>query len=105
MMRIDIIIRHPLLLLRLLAALAGLRIAGAGQVFVLVVGLRVEGDDVPGVQQAGDVAEHQEEDVDERVGGADARFDPDGDRGEEDGEDGEEAVRGAHFSFSLSLFF
>lgn len=46
-----------------------------------MVGLRVQRDDVPGVQQTRDVAEHAEEDVDERVGGADAGFDPDGDGG------------------------
>lgn len=43
----------------------------------LVVVLWVLCDDVPGVQQAGDVAEHAEEDVDQRVGRAEAGFDPD----------------------------
>lgn len=48
-----------------------------------------------------DQARHEtqaaEREVDERVGGADAGFDPDGDGGEEDGEEGEEEVGGAHF--------
>lgn len=44
---------------------------------VLVGGLGVLGDDVPGVQEAGDVAEDAEEDVDERVGAADSTLDPD----------------------------
>ena len=65
---------------------------------LVVVRFRVEGDDVPGVEEAGDVAESAEEDVDEAVGGADARFDPDGDRGEEDGEEAEEDVAAAHCS-------
>ena len=41
------------------------------------VGFWVFGDDVPGVQEAGEVAEEAEEDVDEGVGGAEAAFDPD----------------------------
>ena len=65
-------------------------------VVVVVVGFGVEGDDVPGVEEAGDVAEGAEEDVDEGVGGADAGFDPDGDGGEEDGEEAEEDVAAAH---------
>lgn len=71
---VHIIVRDP-------AVLA--LVVGYGLVFV-VVGFGVEGDDVPGVQEAGDVAEGAEEDVDEAVGGADAGFDPDGDGGEED---------------------
>ena len=39
--------------------------------------LGIFGDDVPGVQQARDEAEHAEADVDEGVGGTDAAFDPD----------------------------
>lgn len=50
------------------------------------------GDDVPGVQQAGEPAEYAEQDVDDRVGGADATFDPDSDWGEEDGDEAEEDV-------------
>ena len=72
-------------------------VVGYGLVFV-VVGFRVEGDDVPGVEEAGDVAEGAEEDVDEAVGGANARFDPDGDGREEDGEEAEEDVAAAHCS-------
>lgn len=56
-------------------------VIGYGLVFI-VVGFGVEGDDVPGVDQAGDVAEGAQEDVDEAVSGADAGFDPDGDGGE-----------------------
>ena len=66
-------------------------------VFV-VVGFRVEGDDVPSVQEAGNVAEGAEQDVDEAVGGADAGFDPNGDRGEENGEEAEKDVAAAHCS-------
>ena len=95
---INIIIRHPL-------HPSILRIATRSDVFVLVIRFRVEGDDVPGVQQPRDVAEHAEEDVDEGVGGADAGFDPDwfcvltcyG--VEEDGEEGKEAVGGAHLAW------
>lgn len=54
------------------AALAVLR-----QGLVLVGRLGQLGDDVPGVQDAGDVAEAAEEDVDEGVGAADAALDPD----------------------------
>lgn len=58
------------------AALAVVR-----QRLVLVRRLGVFGDDVPGVQQARDVAEDAEEDVDEGVGAADAALDPDWRRG------------------------
>ena len=78
-----------------LAPVAG-RYGVVSVVVVVVVGFRVEGDDVPGVEEAGDVAEGAEEDVDEGVGGADAGFDPDGDGGEEDGEEAEEDVAAAH---------
>ena len=70
-------------------------VVGYGLVFV-VVRFGVERDDVPSVEEAGDVAEGAEEDVDETVGGADAGFDPDGDGGEEDGEHAEEDVAAAH---------
>lgn len=46
-------------------------VAGYGLVFI-IVGFRVEGDDVPGVEEAWDVAEGAEKDVDEAVSGADA---------------------------------
>lgn len=64
-MVLNVHIRHT-------AALAVVR-----QRFVLVGWLGVFGDDVPCVQQAGDVAEDAEEDVDEGVGAADAALDPD----------------------------
>ena len=70
-------------------------IVGNALVFV-IVGFGVEGDDVPGMQQAGNVAEGAEKDVDEAVSGADAGFDPNGDGGEEDGEEAEEDVTAAH---------
>ena len=46
-----------------------------GNSFVVV--FRVFGNDVPGVEQAGEVAEDAEEDVDQRVGAAQACLDPD----------------------------
>ena len=45
-------------------------------IVAFVFGVGVFGDDVPGVEEAGDVAECGEEDVDEGVGGAEAGFDP-----------------------------
>ncbi len=39
--------------------------------------LGVLGDDVPGVEEAGEEAEHTEEDVDEGVGGAETGLNPD----------------------------
>lgn len=47
------------------------------QRLVLVGRLGVLCDDVPSVQKAGDVAEDGEEDVDDRVGAANAALDPD----------------------------
>lgn len=44
---------------------------------VVIVCFGIEGDNVPGVQEAGEVAERAEQNVDDRVGGADAAFDPD----------------------------
>ena len=70
-------------------------VVGYGLVLI-IVGFRVEGDDVPGVDEAWDVAESAEEDVDEAVSGTDAGFDPDGDGREEDGEEAEEDVTAAH---------
>lgn len=62
----NIVIRHtPILIL------------GVGNGFVVVVTFGVDGDDVPSVKEAGEVAEHAEKDIDEGVGGADAGFDPD----------------------------
>ena len=70
---------------------------------LLAAGFRVQGDDVPGVQEAWDEAEAAEQEVDDRVGGADADFHPHGDRGEEDGEQGEEDVACAHGFVGLVL--
>jgi len=42
----------------------------------VVVGLRILGDDVPGVQQARDETEAAQRDIDEGVGAAEAAFDP-----------------------------
>ena len=47
------------------------------ELIVVVRALGELGDDVPGVQEAGDETETAEEDVDERVGAADASLDPD----------------------------
>lgn len=84
-------LHSPVALRRLLLLLLSLRgairlnidvcdaAAGLGILREDVVGLQlgVLGDDVPGVQEAGDETEHTEEDVDERVGGAEAGLDPD----------------------------
>ena len=43
---------------------------------VFVHWVRVAGDDVPGMDEAGDVAEAAEGDIDEGVSGAEADFDP-----------------------------
>lgn len=61
---IDIVVRHAAL-----TAVDGL--------VVVVVGFGVFGYDVPGVKEAGDVAEGAEEDVYDGVGGAEADFYPD----------------------------
>ena len=37
----------------------------------------MDGDDIPGVDQAGEVAKAAESDINERVGGANAAFNPD----------------------------
>ena len=52
---------------------------GVGRGDALVVGalFGVFGDDVPGVEKAGEEAEAAEGEVDEGVGAADAGFDPD----------------------------
>ncbi len=44
--------------------------------FIVVIALGIAGDDVPGVQQSRQVAEHAQQNVDERVTGADAGLDP-----------------------------
>lgn len=61
---IDIVVRHAAL-----TAVDGL--------VVIVVGFGVFGYDVPGVKEAGDVAEGAEEDVYDGVGGAESDFYPD----------------------------
>jgi hypothetical protein len=43
---------------------------------ILVHRVRVTGNDIPGVDQARDITEAAESDVDERVSGAEADFDP-----------------------------
>jgi hypothetical protein len=82
---------------------------------VFVHRVRVAGDDVPGVDEAGDVAEAAEGDIDEGVGAAEAYFDPycwsgmlatwwsrqrnrerTCDRWEEDGDKSEEDVTAGH---------
>lgn len=70
-------------------------VVGYGLVFV-VVGFRVQRDDVPGVEEARDVSEGAKENVYEAVGGADAGFDPNGDGGKEDGEEAKKNVAAAH---------
>lgn len=67
------------------------------QGLVLVGRLRILGDDVPCVNEAGDVGETAEEDVDERIGAAETALDPDGQWGEENGEESEEEVGGTHY--------
>lgn len=52
-------------------------LAVLADLLVLVGRLGELGDDVPGVEEAGDEAEDAEEDVDDGVGGADAALDPD----------------------------
>lgn len=60
------------------------------------MGEREKRKNIPSVYQPGHKSQTAQRDVDERVGGADAALDPDGDRGEEDGEEGEGEVGGAH---------
>jgi hypothetical protein len=42
------------------------------QHFIVIVALGVAGDDVPGVQEAREIAKHAQEDVDQGVGGTEA---------------------------------
>ena len=71
-------------------------VLGVYRTRVVIVGIGELGDDVPCVEEAGNVAKNEEQDVDYRVGGADSTLDPDRQRREEDGYQGEEAVCGAH---------
>lgn len=66
------------------------------QRLVLVQWLGELGDDIPGVEEAGEEAETAEKNVDDGVGAANPAFDPYGQRGEEDGQNTEEDVCGAH---------
>jgi len=50
------------------------------------------GDDIPGVEEARDEAQHAETDVDETVCGTDAGLDPDSDGGKEDGDEAKEEI-------------
>lgn len=77
------------------AAVAAL---GIVQALVLVVGLGVFGDDVPGMEEAGQIAEGGEEDVDEGIRRAQPALYPDCEGRKEDGQEAEEDVGGAHIS-------
>ena len=57
-----------------------------GLVFI-IVGFRVEGDNVPGMKEAWNVAQSAEENVDEAISGTNAGFNPDGDRGKQNSEE------------------
>lgn len=70
---VDDDVAHPLAAAAIAAAL-GVVVRDRVVVVVLVGEL---GDDVPGVDEAGDVAQEQEEDVDDGVGAAEAALDPD----------------------------
>ena len=58
---------------------APLRITSVARtaVLVVVVRIRILEDDVPGVNDAGNTAQHAQRDVDQRVGAAETAFDPD----------------------------
>jgi hypothetical protein len=60
----DVVVRDPLVL-------------GVAYRLVIVISFWVDADDVPGVKEARYVAQHAEEDVNERVGRAYPGFDPD----------------------------
>jgi hypothetical protein len=49
---------------------------GVADGLVFVHWVRVAGDDVPGMDEAGDIAEAAEGDIDEGVSGTEADFDP-----------------------------
>lgn len=67
---VDVVVRHMALVRRAPLTVFEIGVFVGGFVWM-------GGDDVPGVQEAGDEAEAAEEDVDEGVGAADAGFDPD----------------------------
>jgi len=58
----------------------------------LIAGIRVAGDDVPGMEETGEEPEATERDVDEGVGAAYASLDPDAHWWEENAKDGEKEV-------------
>ena len=58
-------------------ALVGRAVFVRDGLVAVVLALRVVGDDVPGMQEAGEVAQDAEGDVDEGVGGAEPGLDPD----------------------------
>lgn len=70
---------------------------------LVVGGLGVDRDDVPGVDETWEVGKTAERDVDQAVGGADAALHPDRDRWEEDGDDAEEDVAAAHVGVDVGL--
>lgn len=93
------------LLMMLLGALGALNVdvgnsaaiaLGGRKGLVLVWRLRIFGNDIPGVDQAGDVTEDAEENVDDGVGATDSALDPDWQRREEQREEGEEDVGRTH---------
>jgi len=63
---------------------------------LLVGGVRVGRNDIPCVEQAGEVGETAQRDVDQTVGGANAALHPHSDGWEEDGDDAEEDVASTH---------
>lgn len=69
--------------------------------FVVILG--VLGYDVPCVEEAREVAEDAEEDVDERVGGAEAGFDPNCNGWEEDGDETQEDIAARHGGFVVVI--
>jgi hypothetical protein len=71
--------------------------------FVIVVTLGISSDDVPGMYKTRNVAQYTEEDVDERVAGADAGFDPYCDRRKQDGDEAQEEVATRHGEGDVSV--
>lgn len=61
------------------------------------------GDYVPCVEETGNKSETAQEDIDERISGADASFDPDCKRGKENGNQAQEDVGGAHSDYLSCL--
>ena len=69
---VDVVVGHALTL-------------GVGNSLVVVLFFRELGNNVPGMEKAGDESETAEEDIDEGIDTADAPLDPDGDGRENDG--------------------